>query len=59
MAETRAEIIATPEEVLPYKVVFSIDGKNIAERAVTSLVAGRELIEAILPTLQGYQTGGS
>jgi hypothetical protein len=54
MATTSAQIVETPGEPLPFKVVFSKDGQRIAERPVTSQLAGRELIEALLPLLQKH-----
>ena len=57
MSPTTAEIIATPDSRLPFKVRFSCAGKVVAERPVTSRLAGDELIAALHPTLQGYGTG--
>jgi len=59
MIATTGAIVATPQAVLPYKVVFSIEGKMIAERFVTSSLAGQELIDALLPTLYGYDAGNA
>ena len=52
MAITTAEIVETPVERLPFKVVFRKDGKVIAERPVGSLEGGRKLIDALLPLLR-------
>lgn len=54
MATTTAQIIETPDEPLPCKVVFSKDGEVLAERAVTSHLAARELIDALLPLLRKH-----
>jgi len=51
---TCAKIIATPEGILPFKVAFSKDGEVIAERAVTSQLAGHELIANLLPLLRKH-----
>ena len=58
MPEVVGELIETPGESLPYKGVFIIGGTAIAERPVTSPVAGEELIGALSPKLQGYDPGG-
>ena len=55
MGTTSAEIVETPDALLPFKVVFSKDGELIAERAVTSELAGRELIANLLPLLRKHQ----
>lgn len=52
VAITTAEIVDTPSERLPLKVVFSRDGKVIAERPVGSHEGGRKLIDALLPLLR-------
>lgn len=54
VAATKAEIVETPDEPLPFKVVISRDGEVLAERPVTSQLAGRELIDALLPLLRKY-----
>ncbi len=54
MAATSAEVLETPNEALPFKVVISRDGQVLAERPVTSQLAARELIDAILPLLQRF-----
>ena len=54
MAATKAEIVETPDETLPFKVVISRNGEVLAERPVTSRLAGSELIDALLPVLQKY-----
>lgn len=54
MSTTSATIIETPEEPLPFKVVFSKDGVIIAERPVTSRMAGHELIANLLPLLRKH-----
>ena len=55
MATTSAEIIETKGERAPFKVVFSKDGKIIAEHAVVSLEGGRRLIADLLPLLQKHE----
>jgi hypothetical protein len=53
--ETSAEIVeARKGERLPYKVVFSKDGRVIAERPVASREGGRKLIANLLPLLQKH-----
>lgn len=52
MAITTAEIVETPAERLPFKVIFSRDGKVIAERPVGSQEGGRKLIDNLLPLLR-------
>jgi len=54
MATTTAQIIETPDEPLPFKVVFSKDGQILAERSVTSQLSARELIDALLPLLRKH-----
>ena len=54
MATTTAQIIETPDEPLPFKVVFSKDGQIVAERPVTSQLSARELIDALLPLLRKH-----
>ena len=49
---TTAEIVETPAERLPFKVIFSRDGKVIAERPVASREGGRKLIDNLLPLLR-------
>jgi hypothetical protein len=46
---TNAEIVQVEGERLPFKVVFSRDGKVIAERPVASRDGGRRLIDQLLP----------
>lgn len=55
MAETSAEIVETKGERFPFKVVFSKDGRVIAERPVASYEGGRRLIASLLPLLQKHQ----
>lgn len=55
MPETTGEVVATPRARLPFKVVFRLDLKVIAESEVTSELAGRELIAALLPTLRKFE----
>jgi hypothetical protein len=52
VAITTAEIVETPAERLPFKVIFSKDGKVIAERPVGSHEGGRKLIDTLLPLLR-------
>lgn len=52
MATTTAQIVETRGERLPFKVVFSRDGKVIAERPVGSQEGGRKLIDNLLPLLR-------
>jgi len=52
VALTTAEIVKAPGERLPFKVIFSRDGKVIAERPVGSLEGGRRLIDNLLPLLR-------
>lgn len=54
LGQTTAEIIETPRERLPFKVVFSSDGEVIAERPVTSMLAGSELIYVLLPLFRKH-----
>lgn len=54
MSTTSAAIIETPEEPLPFKVTFEKDGVVIAERPVTSRMAGQELIASLLPILRKH-----
>jgi hypothetical protein len=49
---TTAEIVKTPAERLPYKVIFSRNGKVVAERPVGSHEGGRKLIDNLLPLLR-------
>jgi hypothetical protein len=53
---TTAEIVETPAERLPLKVVFSRDGKVIAERPVGSHEGGQKLIDTLLPLLRKEDT---
>ena len=55
MATTSAKIIETVGERMPFKVVFSKDGKTIAEHSVVSLEGGRRLIADLLPLLQKHE----
>ena len=57
MSITSAAVVETPEEPLPFKVVFSKDGVIIAERPVTSQLAGQELIANLLPLLRKHDEG--
>ena len=57
MALTTAEIVKTPRELLPFKVIFSRDGKVIAERPVGSHEGGRKLIDTLLPLLSKDEQG--
>jgi hypothetical protein len=59
MATTTAQIIETPDEPLPFKVVFSKDGQILAERPVTSQLSARELIDALLPLLRKHDEKSS
>jgi hypothetical protein len=52
MSTTTAAIVETPQEPLPFEVVFSKDGLVLAERPVTSQMAGHELIANLLPLLR-------
>ncbi len=54
MPKTSAEIVDTPDEPLPFKVVFSNNGDAIVQRAVTSELAAQELIASLLPLLQKH-----
>ena len=56
MSGTIAEIVNTPGASMPFKVVFSSDGKAFAEHPVNSRLSGNELIAALLPVLQGFST---
>lgn len=55
MPETIGEVVPTPEGRLPFKVVFRLRDRVVVEHAVTSELAGHELIAAILPTLQKFE----
>lgn len=55
MCETTAEVSATTDDAMPFKVAFMKKGKVIAERTVTSELAGRALVAAFLPTLQNFR----
>lgn len=52
MPATSGEIIETGDEVLPFKVVFSKDGRTIAEHSVATYAGARRLIEELLPLFQ-------
>lgn len=54
MVQTTGEVVETPGDVLPYKVVFRRGEEIVAERHVTSLVSGDELILALLPTFRKF-----
>jgi hypothetical protein len=54
VAATKAEIIETPDEALPFKVVISRDGEVLAETPVTSQLAGHELVNVLLPVLRKH-----
>ena len=54
MSGTVAEILETPGEGMPFKVVFSVEGKSFAEHPVNSRLSADELIAAVLPVLQGF-----
>ena len=54
MSTTSAAIVETPDQPLPFKVTFSKDGTVIAERPVTSRMAGEELIANLLPLLRRH-----
>ena len=54
MPATTAQIIETPRERLPFKVVFSKNGSILAER-VGSLASGHRLIANLLPLLQKHE----
>jgi hypothetical protein len=54
VALTTAEIVRTPGERLPFKVVFARAGKVIAERPVGSYQGGRKLIDNLLPLLRKH-----
>jgi len=56
MAYTTGEIIATPEEYFPFKVIFRNAGKMISEEGVTSRSAGDKLVARVLPTLHEFET---
>ena len=55
MPLTRAQIVEVAGERLPLKVVFSKDGKVIAERPVASYEGARRLIADVLPLLQKHE----
>jgi hypothetical protein len=55
LATTKAEIIETPDEREPFRVVFSKDGLTIAEMPVNSWLSGEELIESLLPILRKHE----
>ena len=57
MALTTAEIVKTPRERLPFKVIFSRNGRVIAERPVGSNEGGRKLIDSLLPLLRKDENG--
>lgn len=52
---TSAQIVEVRGERLPLKVVFSKEGKVIAERPVASYEGGRRLIADVLPLLQMHE----
>jgi hypothetical protein len=54
MAQTIGYIVESSNERKPFKVVFRCGEKIIAEHDVASRLSGEELIERLLPTLQGY-----
>ena len=54
MSGTVAEVLETPGEGMPFKVVFSVEGKSFAEHPVNSRLSADELIAAVLPVLQGF-----
>jgi hypothetical protein len=55
MCETTAEVSATTDDAMPFKAAFMKTGKVIAERTVTSELAGRTLVAAFLPPLQNFR----
>jgi hypothetical protein len=55
LATTKAEIIETPDEREPFRVVFSKDGLIIAEMPINSWLSGEELIESLLPILRKHE----
>lgn len=55
MPATTAEIVKTPGEQMPFKVVFSRNGQIVAERPVASSDGGRQLIDTLLPLLQKHE----
>jgi hypothetical protein len=55
VALTTAEIVRTPRERLPFKVIFSRDGKVVAERPFGSYQGGRKLIDNLLPLLRKHE----
>lgn len=55
MPKTSAEIVENKGGRLPFKVVFTNDGKVIAERPVASVDGGRRLIAELLPLLQRHE----
>jgi hypothetical protein len=57
MPTTSAQIVETSDGLLPFKVVFCKEGEAIAERAVTSELAARELIANCLPILRKHDDG--
>ncbi|HET7282789.1 MAG TPA: hypothetical protein VFI67_10780 [Sphingomicrobium sp.] len=54
-ATTTAEIVEARGDRMPFKVVFSKDGKVIAEHSVASYEGGRRLIATLLPLLQKHE----
>lgn len=55
MAAIKAEIVETRGERLAFKVIFSQEGRVIAERPVASLEGGQRLISGLLPLLQKHE----
>ena len=52
MAAVTGEVVPTPGEDSPYKIVFKQDGQNIGEIPVASIPAGEALIKDILGKLR-------
>ena len=57
MSAVTGEVATTDDPDLPFKVTFSIGSRVIAEHHVNSQLSGTELIERLLPTLQGFEPG--
>lgn len=57
MPATKAQIVKTAGERLPFRVVFSKEGEVIAERPVATYEGGRRLIDEVLPLLQKHEDG--
>jgi hypothetical protein len=55
MAETVGYVRVGGTDDLPFTVVFSVGESVIAEHPVNSRLSGEELIERLLPTLQGFE----